>query len=920
MGFQVDPSIYRVRMFKERGYVRQKCKYCGVYFWALRPRNDCNDAPCTDYTFFDIKLRVGPLSVKETKDRFIEFFRRRGHEVIEPHPVVARWREDLYLTIASIVVFQPHVTSGIVQPPANPLVIAQPCIRLEDIDSVGYTFGRHLTNFIMGGHHAFNYPDKFVYFTHETVELAREFFVDDLGVPEAEITFKESWWEGGGNAGPCFEVAVGGLEVATLVFMMYDVKDGRYVEMPIKIVDTGYGIERISWLTQKSPTAFHAIYGDLVDRYFKMLDLRVPPKEFFEVAVKYIGRLNPKNRDDLIKLLDHIVSASDYSEEEVARYLNDTINVFTLLDHVKTASLMLADGVVPSNAGEGYLARLVLRRIFRILVLLKSEDVLDELFLQQVDYWKALYPQLAKRKDYIVDVISHEARKYREVISRAPSLVRKYIKRGGEGLSLDELIELYDSHGIPPEIASEVASKYGVKVDVPSDFYSRIARRHSSAPIKRTVKEKVPSNVSELVRKLRPTKLLFHEDPYIREFSATIVMIHGPYVVLDQTAFYPEGGGQAADTGYLILPSGEAIRVLDTQKVGSVVIHKLAKELPQNLIGRAVTGRIDWERRYKLMRHHTATHIILGSARQILGDHVWQAGAEKTEERARLDITHYKPLSKEEIRKIEELANKVIVEGRKVKSMYLPKYVAEHKYGFRLYQGGVPLEPVIRVVEIEGLDAEACFGTHVSNTMEVGAIKIVGVDRIADGVVRLEYVAGTQVFEYARSLESKLAEASSILGGDVVQRAKAIVGELKSMTSLLTNYRKLILSSLTKQALAEAEYVAEGIKAGVICLSISDKNIVRELLIKLSSLASELVALAVMPASSGSLVELSLGSKAAGILDAREVLNNLLSKYGGKGGGKKDHASGFVRKDASKFCSEVRNDLLVILRNKLCKL
>ena len=406
----------------------------------------------------------------------------------------------------------------------------------------------------------------------------------------------------------------------------------------------------------------------------------------------------------------------------------------------------------------------------------------------------------------------------------------------------------------------------------------------------------------------------------MREFSATIVMIHGPYVVLDQTAFYPEGGGQAADMGYLILPSGDAIRVLDTQKVGEVVIHKLAKELPRNLIGQAVTGRVDWGRRYKLMRHHTATHIILGSARQVLGDHVWQAGAEKTEERARLDITHYKPLSKDEIRKIEELANKVIVEGRKVKSMYLPKYEAERKYGFRLYQGGVPLEPVIRVVEIEDLDAEACFGTHVGNTMEVGAIKIVGVDRIADGVVRLEYVAGTQVSEYARNLEAKLAEASSILGGDVVQRAKAIVDELKSMSSLLANYRKLVLNSLIKQAVAEAEDVADGVKACVICLNVSDKDIVKELLIKLSIIAPELVALAVVPVSSGSLVELSLGSKVAEILDAREVLSNLLSKYRGKGGGKKDHASGFVSEDVSKFCGEVRNDLLTILRNKLSKL
>ncbi len=919
MGFQVDPSIYRVRMFKERGYARRRCRYCGAYFWSLLPRDDCNDAPCTDYTFFNIKLRVGPLSVKETRDKFTEFFRKRGHEVIEPHPVVARWREDLYLTIASIVVFQPHVTSGIIPPPANPLVIAQPCIRLEDIDSIGYTFGRHLTNFIMGGHHAFNYPGKYVYFTHETVEYAKEFFVDELGVPEDEITFKESWWEGGGNAGPCFEVSVGGLEVATLVFMMYDVRNGKYVEMPIKIVDTGYGIERISWLTQKSPTAFHAIYGDLVNEYFRALCLVSPPEEFFNVAIKYIGRLNPKKKDDLVKLLDLIASESDFSKEDIARYLDDTINVFTLLDHIKTASLMLADGVVPSNTGEGYLARLVLRRIFRILVLLKSEDVLSELFLKQIGYWSSLYPQLIRRKNYIVDVIDHESRKYSEVISRAPSLVRRYVKKGEKGLSLDELIELYNSHGIPPEIASEVASKYGIELSVPGDFYSRIAKRHSSAPIKQVERVKVPTEVTELINKLSPTRLLFHEDPYVREFSATVLMIYGPYVVLDKTAFYPEGGGQAADVGYLILPSGDTVKVLDVQKISNIVIHKLDRAIPQSLIGQVVIGRIDWGRRYKLMRHHTATHIILGCARRVLGDHVWQAGAEKTEERARLDITHYKPLSKDEVRRIEELANSVIIEGRRVRSMYLPKYEAERRYGFRLYQGGVPLESVIRVVEIDGLDAEACFGTHVGNTMEVGAIKIVNVDRIADGVVRLEYVAGTQVFEYARNLELRLAEASSILGGDVVQRAKAVIDELRSTASMLSSYRKLVLNSLMKQVLGEAVEINKGIKASVMCFSISDKDLIRELLIKLNSLAPEIVALVVVPVRGGSLVELSLGTKAAKDLDARELLSEILVRYGGKGGGKKDHASGFVKEPADKFCSRVKEDILVILKDMLSR-
>jgi alanyl-tRNA synthetase (EC 6.1.1.7) len=197
---KVDPSEYRLRFFNEKGYQRRECKVGGDYFWTVNPNFDtCQDVPDTAY-WFDKIPSSEPLTVSQARSKFIDFFKKRGHEPVPPRPVVARWREDLYLTIASIVVFQPHVTSGLVPPPANPLVISQPCIRLEDIDNVGLTIGRHLTTFEMAAHHAFNYPDKFVYWKDETVAYAREFFAKEIGIPEDLIVFKESWWEGGGNA------------------------------------------------------------------------------------------------------------------------------------------------------------------------------------------------------------------------------------------------------------------------------------------------------------------------------------------------------------------------------------------------------------------------------------------------------------------------------------------------------------------------------------------------------------------------------------------------------------------------------------------------------------------------------------------------------------------------------------------------
>jgi len=911
---KIDPSVYKVKMFSERGYMRQKCPVCGEFFWSINERPNCGDAPCSDYYFFDLKVSSPPLSVEDARQKFLRFFERKGHEVIKPYPVVARWREDLYLTIASIVVFQPHVTSGIVPPPANPLVITQPCVRLEDLDSVGFTFGRHLTSFIMGGHHAFNYKNKKVYFSDETVELAREFFVKEIGIPESELVFKESWWEGGGNAGPSFEVAVGGLELATLVFMMYEEHNGSYSEMPIKVVDTGYGIERIAWFTQRVPTAFHAIYGDLVRKYHKVLNVQEPPEEVLYSAIKYVGRLNPKDPEKYVILKRNVANELGLSEDEIGKYLDREIMVLALLDHVRTSALMLSDGIVPSNTGEGYLARLVLRRIFRILTLLGmlNDDTISELFQLQSAYWKRTFPGISERISYIHDVTKYELRKFMDTVKKAPQLVRKYLKRGGLGLSVDELVKLYDSHGVPPDLVVEIASRLGVDVKVPPNFYAIVAAKHGKAPIKKSKVIKLPSEIVEKVKSLRPTELLFHKDPYLREFHGQILFARDKHVVLDRTAFYPEGGGQAPDTGYLEIEGIGRFRVINVQKVGSVVVHVLEKPISSNVKGLKVRGVIDWRRRFTLMRHHTATHIILGVCRKVLGEHVWQAGAEKDLNRARLDITHYKPLTEDEIRRIEDLANEVINEGLRVNTAYMNKYEAEDKYGFRLYEGGVVLEPTIRVVEIEGLDAEACFGTHVTNTREVGAIKIVDVDRIADGVVRLEYVAGTNVALHARSMENKLAEISRILGGDALQKARAVVEDLSRLRNLLAKYRRKYMEYMREKIINESTSI-NGVRFSVVKLEIDDKEIISELLLKISKEEKDLVAFILAPVSGGTLIECAAGEYAAVRVPVNTLLRAIIKELGGRGGGRPTHASGFVPRP-------VTQELLKSVREALKKL
>ncbi|AEM38847.1 alanyl-tRNA synthetase [Pyrolobus fumarii 1A] len=900
---RVDPSVYRLKFFKERGFHRKQCKVCNEYFWTLSSeRETCGDAPCEEYRFWDIPRSVPELTLREAIEKFLRFFERHGHTIIPPRPVVARWREDLYLTIASIVVFQPHVTSGLVPPPANPLVIAQPCIRLEDIDHVGLTVGRHLTGFTMGGHHAFNYPDKHVYWKDETVEYAFEFFTKELGIPEEEIVFKESWWEGGGNAGPSFEVTVGGLELATLVFMQYEVRDGKYVEMPLRVVDTGYGLERITWFSnRRAPTAFHAIYRELVPEFFKVIGVDEPEEKLLWSAARLAGYLDPESPESIKAYYEKIASALGADVDWVKAELEKAARVYALLDHTRTIMWMLGDGIVPSNSGEGYLARLVIRRAVRLLALLGSDASLVDLVERQLRYWRDLYPQYVERSSYILEVTGLEEEKYRKILTNAEKIVEKMLAKK-RSLSLDDLILLYDSHGIPPDIVAGVAAKRGVAVSVPHDFYAKVAERHGArGGVAREVeKTRLPREVVEWADGFPETRRLFHEDPYMRRFEAIVLGVNGNYVVLDATAFYPTGGGQLHDTG-TIYCDGREYHVKGVEKTDKgVIVHIVEPPLPSNCVGKKVLGIIDWERRYRMMRHHTATHILLAAARRLLGDHVWQAGAEKTPEKGRLDITHYKPLSREEVKELEEMVNRVIRERRPVKARLMEWNEAVEKYGYRIFQGGVPPSPKLRIVEIEDWDVEACFGTHLSNTGEVGAFKIINVERIQDGVVRLEYVAGDRVAEYASNLEDTIMKAVEKLGGrsiaELNTRLAKLVEEHEEAKRMLGEYRRMLAKALSSTA---AEKRLDSIVLRLVVVPVSDDKLAMDVLEKLEE--GDAIAIVAWPSKSGYRVQIATRRKDIDLRPVAKVLREL----GGKGGGRGSIASGIIPADNEEKAKEL---------------
>jgi len=806
-------SEYKLRFFIENDFVRKKCKICGDWFWTQNSEREvCGDAPCQEYTFIGKPPMARSYNVGEMRSKFLSFFEKNGHKVIKPYPVIARWREDIYVTIASIADFQPFVTDGIIPPPANPLVISQPCLRFTDIDNVGLTAGRHLTIFEMGGAHAFNYPDKSIYWKEDTVRYNHEFATKELGIKSEDITYKEGMWSGGGNAGPCVESCVNGLEVSTLVFMQYKVIDDKFIDMPIKIVDTGYGIERFAWLSQGTPSAFHAIYGPLFEKVMDIAGLKNVEQKLLIESAKLSAIMKVEKTADKSVLREKVANRLDMDPIELDKIMTPIECVYAIIDHTKALTFMLSEGIVPSNVKAGYLARLLVRRGYRLLRVLGIEDWMQKIIEMQIDYWSRDFPHINDMRAEILEALQVEEEKYRKTLKRGKELAKRIatetLRAGQRKITTENLIELYDSHGLPPEIVKEAVEAEGAEVTIPDNFYTVVAAKHISAPLAQ--EDLFEASLKERVTDLPSTGELYYENPYVAVFEAKVLRIlDGKYVILDQTAFYPEGGGQPGDIG-IIKVGDRKIKVEDTKRVGNIVVH-ITNEC-QLKEGENVVGKVDWERRISLMRHHTATHILTGSVRKVLGEHAWQAGAQKDIDQSRLDISHWSGLSQEQIDKIEELANSVVVANKSVKIEWMPRREAESMYGYRLYQGGVVPGSKIRVVNIEGFDVEACGGIHCSMTGDVGFIKVINTERIQDGVERIIFSAGLPAVKFVQKETTKLKEIAKILNTPVerlVETAEKIVAEWKDERREINRLKNELARYVAEKWLIEARDVSE---------------------------------------------------------------------------------------------------------------
>ncbi|WP_247003480.1 alanine--tRNA ligase [Halosolutus gelatinilyticus] len=893
---------YRLEYFESEGFERKECVECGAHFWTRdRDRETCGEPPCAEYDFIGNPGFEEEYSLEEMREAFLSFFEEHGHERIDPYPVAAnRWRDDVLLTQASIYDFQPLVTSGKTPPPANPLTISQPCIRMQDIDNVGKT-GRHTMAFEMMAHHAFNTredvpEDEYayhgeVYWKDRTVELCDE-LLDSMGADITEVTYIEDPWVGGGNAGPAIEVIYRGLELATLVFMCmeqdpegeYELKDGnRYSYMDTYIVDTGYGLERWTWMSQGTATVYEAIYPDMIDflRDNAGIDYTDEETELVNRAARLSGQLDIDDVDDVEAARDDLAAELGVDTDELRRLVEPLEDIYAIADHCRTLAYMFGDGIVPSNVGTGYLARMVLRRTKRLCDNVGVDAPLDELVDMQAERLEY------ENRDTIRDIVRTEVEKYRETLERGgrrvESLAEEYAKKG-EPVPTEELIELYDSHGIQPDMVAEIADDVGAEVDVPDDFYSLVAQRHDTVE----AAEESTGDAEERFEDLPETEKLYYDDQQRTQFEAVVLDVFeredGYDVVLDQTMFYPEGGGQPADTGTLSTDD-TTVEVSDVQIEDGVILHR-TDDHPGK--GEFVNGQVDAARRRQLMRHHTATHIIMHSARTVLGEHVRQAGAQKGVDSSRIDLRHYDRIDRAAVKEIERVANEIVMDNTAVSQEWPDRHDAEAEYGFDLYQGGIPPGEQIRLIHVDE-DVQACGGTHVARTGEIGTIKVLNTERVQDGVERIVFAAGEAALESTQRTEDALYAAADVLDvspENVPETAERFFEEWKDRGKRIEDL---------KEQLAAARAGGGG---GGEEVDVGDATAIVD---RIDADMDELRATANALVEDGKIAVLGSGESGAQFVvavpdgvgvNAGEVVGELARKVGGGGGGPPDFAQG----------------------------
>ena len=852
--------------------------------------------------------------LNELREMFLTFFESKGHLRLPSFPLVPENDPSLLLINAGMAPMKPWF-KGEEEPPRRRVCTCQKCIRTGDIENIGHT-ARHGTYFEMLGN--FSFGD---YFKHEAIAWTWEFLTDpkwvglekdrlypsvyqeddeafniwrdEVGIPEDRIYRMgkdDNFWEhGSGPCGPCSEVyydrgeefGCGSpdckpgcdcdryMEVWNNVFTQFDNDgEGHYTELAQKNIDTGMGLERLAVICQNVNSLFDV--------------------------------------DTVMNITNKVseLTGAHYGDSQAS-----DVSLRIITDHIRSATFMICDGVLPSNEGRGYVLRRLLRRAARHGKLLGvNEPFLYQILDTVIHENEGEYKDLRQKQDYITKVVRTEEENFAKTIDGGmkifADLLAEHKAKGETQFSGKDAFKLYDTYGFPVDLTEEMVQDEGMTLDRVAFDEEMEAQRVRARKAREALGDlgwsgvefgkEIPSTVFDGYDKTEITGAkvvaIVAEDQLVDEIVSGMEAI----VVLDTTPFYAEMGGQVADHG-TITAEGMTYNVTDVQKnKGGKFMHYGKLTQGSLKVGDTVTATIEVDRRKAIMRAHTATHLLDKVLRTVLGDHVHQAGSLVEPDRLRFDFTHFSALTAEELAKVSALVNEAVLEGYDVVTEEMPIEEAKKKGAIALF--GEKYGEVVRVVDMgEGYSVEFCGGTHLSNTAKVGVFHISNEFSVASGVRRIEATTGKLSLDVMNRNQKMLFEAAAVLKakpGELREKAKTMMAEAKKLHQEIEKFKAEASVGEARQFLMSAKTVGE-----LKVLTASRENVDAATLRQMGDFLKdkEPNVVAVLASTSDEKISfLAVCGKnaiAKGI-KAGDLVKNVCTICGGKGGGKPDSAMG----------------------------
>lgn len=842
--------------------------------------------------------------LNDLRESYLKFFESKGHLRMDSAPLVPKDDNSILLINAGMTPLKKYF-QGIEEPPCHRVTTCQKCIRTPDIENVGKT-ARHGTYFEMLGN--FSFGD---YFKHEATAWAWEYltkvleipaerlwitiyeeddeagdiWANEVGIPRERIVKlgkADNFWEhGSGPCGPCSEIHFDRgekygpfesfeqagdcdrlIEIWNLVFTQFDNDGhGNYSQLATKNIDTGMGLERLACVMQD------------VDNLFEVDTVQNIMKKISELTGK-IYKQNDK----------------------------DDVSIRVITDHIRSTTFMVGDGVLPSNEGRGYVLRRLLRRAARHGRILGTKkpflyEVVDTVINENV----CAYPDLESKREYIKRVIKQEEEAFAKTVENGSQILDQYIadikaKGGDMVLGGEEAFKLHDTYGFPLDLTKEICAENGITVDE-DKFHECMTVQKKTARENRKLNggwdDASASVLTQFTTKFvgytdleYTTKLL----AMVKDGNAADICEEGDRVtvLLETTPFYAESGGQVGDKG-IIESNGNVMEVLDTQKLtgGQFVCHC---EVTSGgfTTGETVTAKVNKELRDATARNHTAAHLLQAALRNILGEHVHQAGQLVSPDRMRFDFAHFSAVTPDELQQIENAVNNAILSAIELDIKEMPIEEAQKLGAMALF--GEKYGKVVRVVNVPGISLEFCGGTHVKNTSNIGLFKIVTENSVAAGVRRIEAVTGTGVLslidEYKGTIDKAAAAIKAPNASELAAKCAAVATEIKDLEKQIAELNSKLASGQLDAVLDNAK-AYKNVRISSVKLSGVKPDVLRTMGDQIKDKAPDIIAVLV---SDSSMLCVSGKEAVAAGAHSGKIVQKIAAITGGKGGGRPDNA------------------------------